>query len=361
MFAAWQHHEQSAVDGYDPERPVSFELRGGEWLGIVGRNGVGKSTLLHAIAGTAPYVAGEVVVDGVILPTREPEARFTANVSHAPQHAEFGHSQNDLIPIADALDITFAERPGLFNEKAIEALQRQLANCGWLEGLPEGMLGGRLFDLFCAILVVPRVLLLDEVIAACQPRKRTAERYRELRALLPRSAVVFTDHDVDRMVEVADKLLWLRSDERPVTVQVAKGDETEQKDVLLDQLVREYAHEESAETSEEKVAVPSGALLRDDRIVGLEFQHAVRAAAIESHSLSRGLVALSDERQFLRSSGLVRHLSGGQRVFVASMLARAVGRIIDRDETMHLDSNNRSAVELVEKLGEKKNAVSSGS
>ena len=52
-------------------RGISFELRQGESLGIVGRNGAGKSTLLKLIAGVSPATYGSMRVDGRLFPMIE--------------------------------------------------------------------------------------------------------------------------------------------------------------------------------------------------------------------------------------------------------------------------------------------------
>ncbi|MEU0517265.1 ABC transporter ATP-binding protein [Streptosporangium sp. NPDC006007] len=62
---------------------VEFEVRGGDWLAVIGANGAGKSTLLKAVAGVLPY-SGEVLVDG--LPARRLRSRDRARlIAYAPQ------------------------------------------------------------------------------------------------------------------------------------------------------------------------------------------------------------------------------------------------------------------------------------
>jgi ABC-2 type transport system ATP-binding protein len=60
---------------------VSFDIRGGEFVGIMGANGVGKSTLLKLISGIYAPTEGEVVVNGQIAPMIELGAGFHPELS----------------------------------------------------------------------------------------------------------------------------------------------------------------------------------------------------------------------------------------------------------------------------------------
>src|SRR4051812_30072217 len=85
--AHWYSHQ--TVSGYDKSRSISVKIPNGTWVAVLGENGVGKSTLLHAIAGTANFVTGQVLVNGTLLPKRDPAARFNAGVCSVLQRESF--------------------------------------------------------------------------------------------------------------------------------------------------------------------------------------------------------------------------------------------------------------------------------
>lgn len=76
FFIHGSRREPESGGGYWPLRGVSFDIRKGECVGIVGRNGTGKSTLLKLIAGVLMPDEGTVTVDGKVAPLLELRAGF---------------------------------------------------------------------------------------------------------------------------------------------------------------------------------------------------------------------------------------------------------------------------------------------
>nr|BFE88412.1 hypothetical protein GCM10020093_110130 [Planobispora longispora] len=62
---------------------VGLQVRGGDWLAVIGANGAGKSTLLKAVAGVLPY-SGEVLIDGTSVRRLKPRERARL-LAYAPR------------------------------------------------------------------------------------------------------------------------------------------------------------------------------------------------------------------------------------------------------------------------------------
>ncbi|MES2532952.1 MAG: ATP-binding cassette domain-containing protein [Pseudomonadota bacterium] len=66
-------------------RHVSGAVRAGEVLCVLGRNGVGKTTLMRALAGFLPLMGGRVAFGPLDLARRPPHARLSAGIAYGPQ------------------------------------------------------------------------------------------------------------------------------------------------------------------------------------------------------------------------------------------------------------------------------------
>src|SRR5262245_24050879 len=99
---------------------VSFQLHEGEALGVVGHNGMGKTTLLKTIVGLLPATGGRIALDGTDV-TREPaHARSRRGLAYVPQG-------RGILPGLSALDNLRLAWTGDAHESEQEATDRCVA------------------------------------------------------------------------------------------------------------------------------------------------------------------------------------------------------------------------------------------
>ena len=135
---------------------VGFTLAEGEALAVLGRNGVGKTTLIDSIVGVTRRFAGSVVLAGSEIGSLPPERRAALGLGWVPQE------RNIFRSLTVEENLTAAARPGPWTLERVFALfprleARRRNSGGALSGGEQQMLAiGR------ALATNPRLLLLDE-------------------------------------------------------------------------------------------------------------------------------------------------------------------------------------------------------
>ncbi len=174
---------------------VSFSLKRGEALGIIGRNGSGKSTLLQIIAGTLTPTSGRVELKGKVAALLELGAGF---------NPEFTGRENVYMA---------ASLYGL-SEKQIDARFPDIVN---FSGIPEHIdqpvktySSGMYVRLAMSVVahVDADVLIIDEALAVgdavfAQRCMRFIRRFRE------HGTLIFVSHDTSSVINLCDRAIWM--------------------------------------------------------------------------------------------------------------------------------------------------------
>jgi zinc/manganese transport system ATP-binding protein len=189
---------------------VSFEIAGGEFIGIIGGNGAGKSTLLQLVLGNLVPCSGEVRVFGAA-----PHAARGA-IGYVPQRIELDPD----LPLRACDFVGLGVDGAHFGLPFPSASKRArvdetLADVGALAlaGQPVGRLSGgeqQRLAIAQAIVGRPKLLLLDEPLANLD--LRSAAEVVQLVARLGRErgiTVLLVAHDVNPLVRVLDRVLYL--------------------------------------------------------------------------------------------------------------------------------------------------------
>jgi urea transport system ATP-binding protein len=147
-------------------RDVSLQAKAGEITVVLGRNGVGKTTLLKSLMGLTPIRSGSITLDGQDLTRATPFNRVRAGIGYVPQGREiFGR-----LSVEDNLRMGLASRPAStpIPEQLFElfpVLRQMIARRG------GDLSGGQQQQLAIARALAfgPKLLLLDEPTEGIQP------------------------------------------------------------------------------------------------------------------------------------------------------------------------------------------------
>jgi urea transport system ATP-binding protein len=187
-------------------RDVTFRLEEGETIAVMGRNGMGKTTLFKALIGLLPVGSGRITLRGKNITRAESYERVAAGLAYVPQgRMMFPYltvEENLLAGLETVPDRTV---PGhIYNTfPVLRDMRRRLA--GNLSGGQQQQLA-----IARALVARPSVLLLDEPTEGVQP-SIIKEIARTLNALRSEHgfAMVLSEQVLSFAIEVADRFLIL--------------------------------------------------------------------------------------------------------------------------------------------------------
>ena len=175
---------------------VSFSMKRGESLALIGRNGSGKSTMLKVISGVMYPSGGSVAVNGEIAPMIELGAGFdmdlTARENIFLNGAVLGHDRDYMMEHFDRI-IEFSELKDFVDVP--------------VKNFSSGMVSRLAFAI--ATIGTPDILIVDEVLSVGDFRfqQKCEERIRKM--MEHGTTILFVSHSIAQVESLCEKIVWL--------------------------------------------------------------------------------------------------------------------------------------------------------
>ena len=205
IYSVGTPFEHTALDN------ISFSVEPGEFIGIIGHTGSGKSTLMQQLNGLLKPTSGQVLLDGVDIWSDKKltrQARFRVGLV-------FQYPEYQLFEETVYRDIAFGPKNMGLDEKEIDRRVREAAGfvgltAEQLEVSPFDLSGGqkRRVAIAGVIAMEPEVLILDEPTAGLDPVGRAEilgniEAYRRAR----NATIMMVSHSMEDVARLTDRLL----------------------------------------------------------------------------------------------------------------------------------------------------------
>ncbi len=176
---------------------ISFSMKKGETLGIIGENGAGKSTLLQLIAGTLFSISGEIKVSGTVLALLELGVGF---------HPEFTGREN-IFFYGDMLGFPRSFIQSKFDE-IIEFSELEVFMDRPLRTYSTGMQMRLAFSLISSL--EPDILIIDEALSVGDMhfQKKCIDRIMNFKQR--GKTIIFCSHSTYQVGILCDKVIWLK-------------------------------------------------------------------------------------------------------------------------------------------------------
>lgn len=175
---------------------VSFEIKKGEMLGIIGENGAGKSTLLKLLTGVTKPTEGSVFIKGKIAALLELGAGFNPNYTGIENiylnGTMMGFTQKEMEERVEQI-VNFADIGEFINQP--------------VKNYSSGMFARLAFAV--AINVEPEVLIVDEALSVGDIFFQN-KCFRKIEELKEKGVtILYVSHDLASVKEMCDRVLWL--------------------------------------------------------------------------------------------------------------------------------------------------------
>jgi len=189
-------HGKVSIEDYVAIKDITFEIKKGETVAIIGKNGAGKSTLLKILARVINPTTGSISITGQVAPMIELGAGFNSELT----------GKENILFYSALLDRDIDKVKPRINEiinwaGVADHLDYQLRTYS------TGMVARLAFSV--ATDEIPDILLIDEVLSVGDGEFAIKSRQRLLEIITSGCTVIMVSHDLATVAELAQKVIWI--------------------------------------------------------------------------------------------------------------------------------------------------------
>jgi ABC-type polysaccharide/polyol phosphate transport system ATPase subunit len=189
-------HGKVSIEDYVAIKDITFEIKKGETVAIIGKNGAGKSTLLKILAKVINPTTGSISITGQVAPMIELGAGFNSELT----------GRENILFYSALLDRDINKVKPRINEiinwaGVADHLDYQLRTYS------TGMVARLAFSV--ATSEIPDILLIDEVLSVGDGEFAIKSRKRLLEIITSGCTVIMVSHDLATVAELAQKVIWI--------------------------------------------------------------------------------------------------------------------------------------------------------
>jgi ABC-type polysaccharide/polyol phosphate transport system ATPase subunit len=189
-------HGKVSIEDYVAIKDITFEIKKGETVAIIGKNGAGKSTLLKILARVIKPTTGSILITGQVAPMIELGAGFNSELT----------GRENILFYSALLDRDIDKVKPRINEiinwaGVADHLDYQLRTYS------TGMVARLAFSV--ATDEIPDILLIDEVLSVGDGEFAIKSRKRLLEIITSGCTVIMVSHDLATVAELAQKVIWI--------------------------------------------------------------------------------------------------------------------------------------------------------
>jgi len=185
-------------------KDISFSMAEGQAVALLGRNGMGKTTLVNTIVGVTRHRGGSIILDGQDITRLRPDQRAHAGVGWVPQE------RNIFKSLTVEENMTAIARPGPWTLEKVYSVFPRLAERR--RNLGNQLSGGeqQMLAVARALIVNPRIMLLDEPLEGLAPII-IEELLAVLRKIIreEKLSVILVEQNAHKILGVTDRAIIL--------------------------------------------------------------------------------------------------------------------------------------------------------